>query len=83
MRIEMACPEKSLALAVEMLYQFHPYEEPVFDVYALTPRPRREAGAGEEPREGTRGDHHQTRQRLTLVVRVRKLHRARRPASAG
>lgn len=45
-RIEMACPERSLALAVEMLYQFHPYEEPVFDVYALTPRPRREAGAG-------------------------------------
>lgn len=45
-RLEMVCPERSLALAVEMLRQFHPYEEPAFDIYALTAKPRREIGAG-------------------------------------
>lgn len=45
-RLEMVCPKRSLALAVEMLRQFHPYEEPAFDIYELTPKPHREMGAG-------------------------------------
>lgn len=45
-RLEMVCPKRSLALAVEMLRQFHPYEEPPLDIYELTPKPHREIGAG-------------------------------------
>jgi len=45
-RLEMVCPGRSLPLAVEMLRQFHPYEEPPCDIYPLTPRPLREIGAG-------------------------------------
>jgi len=45
-RLEMVCPSRSLSLAVEMLRQFHPYDEPPIDLYELTPKPRREVGAG-------------------------------------
>ena len=45
-RLEMVCPARSLPLAVEMLRQFHPYEEPAFDLYPLTPKPTRTIGAG-------------------------------------
>lgn len=45
-RLEMVCPMRSLALALQTLRRFHPYEEPAVDVYALGPRPRRAAGAG-------------------------------------
>lgn len=45
-RLEMVCPARSLALAVEMLRQFHPYEEPAFDIHELAPKLRREIGAG-------------------------------------
>ncbi len=45
-RLEMVCPKRSLALAVEMLRQFHPYEEPAFDIYELTPKLHRDTGAG-------------------------------------
>jgi dinuclear metal center YbgI/SA1388 family protein len=45
-RLEMVCPERSLALAVEMLRQFHPYEEPPFDIHKLETKPQREIGAG-------------------------------------
>ncbi|RMH23852.1 MAG: Nif3-like dinuclear metal center hexameric protein, partial [Planctomycetota bacterium] len=46
LRLEMVCPEAALALAVEMLRRFHPYEEPAFDIVPLAPKPRRDAGAG-------------------------------------
>ena len=45
-RLEMVCPEASLALAVTTLSQFHPYEEPPIEIYRLQPRPQRQVGEG-------------------------------------
>lgn len=45
-RLEMVCPKHSLSLAVVMIRQFHPYEEPPIDIYPLHPRPERSIGAG-------------------------------------
>jgi dinuclear metal center YbgI/SA1388 family protein len=45
-RIEMVCARAALPLAIETLRQFHPYEEPPFDLYELLPEPRRGTGAG-------------------------------------
>ncbi|MBC7835389.1 MAG: Nif3-like dinuclear metal center hexameric protein [Phycisphaerales bacterium] len=45
-RLEMVCARRALALAVETLRQFHPYEEPSIDVYELVGQPRRALGAG-------------------------------------
>lgn len=46
LRLEMVCSRGALALAVETLRRFHPYEEPAIDVYPLEPQPQRSAGAG-------------------------------------
>ena len=46
MRLEMVCSHSALALVVETLHQFHPYEEPPIDVYELKHLPRRSIGAG-------------------------------------
>ena len=45
-RLEMVCPEASLALAVATLREFHPYEEPPIEIYRLQARPRRGTGHG-------------------------------------
>lgn len=45
-RLEMVCSERALALAVETLREFHPYEEPAIDVYDLHGEPRRGIGLG-------------------------------------
>lgn len=45
-RLEMVCGHASLALAIETLKRFHPYEEPAIDVYAMVPQPQRAAGPG-------------------------------------
>ncbi|MHC4827290.1 MAG: Nif3-like dinuclear metal center hexameric protein, partial [Planctomycetota bacterium] len=45
-RLEMVCPEASLALAVTTLREFHPYEEPPIEIYRLQPRPQRGVGEG-------------------------------------
>lgn len=45
-RLEMVCSKAAVALAVETLRRFHPYEEPAIDVYELVPLPRRSAGTG-------------------------------------
>ncbi|MCP3902996.1 MAG: Nif3-like dinuclear metal center hexameric protein [Planctomycetes bacterium] len=45
-RLEMVCSAAALALAVTTLREFHPYEEPPIEIYALQPRPRRDAGVG-------------------------------------
>jgi len=45
-RLEMVCSLAALALAIEALRQFHPYQEPAIDVYPLHPQPRRGAGIG-------------------------------------
>ncbi|MEO1008775.1 MAG: Nif3-like dinuclear metal center hexameric protein [Planctomycetota bacterium] len=46
LRLEMVCSRKALAIAIETLRQFHPYEEPAIDLYELLPGPVRHAGAG-------------------------------------
>ena len=46
LRLEMICPREALAIAIETLRQFHPYEEPAVDVYEITPLPIRRSGAG-------------------------------------
>ncbi|MEM0982404.1 MAG: Nif3-like dinuclear metal center hexameric protein [Planctomycetota bacterium] len=45
-RLEMVCSKSGLPLAIETLRQFHPYEEPAYDIYELIPEPRRSTGAG-------------------------------------
>lgn len=45
-RLEMVCPASAVALALETLRSFHPYEEPAVDVYPLERKPQRRAGAG-------------------------------------
>jgi len=45
-RLEMVCPGASLPLAMTMLRQAHPYEEPPIEIYQLQPRPMRDTGAG-------------------------------------
>lgn len=45
-RLEMICPRPAVALALETLRRFHPYEEPAIDVYDLAPQPVRNVGAG-------------------------------------
>ena len=45
-RLEMVCSRAGLAIAIETLRRFHPYEEPAIDVYDLRPQPLRSAGGG-------------------------------------
>lgn len=45
-RLEMVCSKAALALAIQTLEQFHPYEEPALDIYELMPKPARRVGAG-------------------------------------
>ena len=45
-RLEMVCSKRSLPLVIETLKQFHPYEEPAFDIVELVPEPIRRAGVG-------------------------------------
>ena len=45
-RLEMVCSRRALALALQTLRRFHPYEEVPVDVYDLAPKPRRSIGAG-------------------------------------
>lgn len=45
-RLEMVCSKAALALAMETLSRFHPYEEPAVDVYELLGRPQRHHGPG-------------------------------------
>ncbi len=45
-RLEMVCSKAALALAIQTLEQFHPYEEPALDVYELMAKPTRRVGSG-------------------------------------
>jgi hypothetical protein len=45
-RLEMVCSRSALATAMEVLRNFHPYEEPAIDVYELQAKPDRHAGPG-------------------------------------
>lgn len=46
LRLEMVCSRAALALAIETLRRFHPYEEPAVDVYELSGQPVRGRGLG-------------------------------------
>jgi dinuclear metal center YbgI/SA1388 family protein len=46
LRLEMVCSKAALALALETLSRFHPYQEPAVDVYELLGRPQRHHGPG-------------------------------------
>lgn len=45
-RIEMVCSRHALALVIETLKEFHPYETPAYDIVELIPEPIRKVGAG-------------------------------------
>ena len=45
-RLEMVVSKTALALALETLRRFHPYESPAIDVYQLLAQPTRGLGAG-------------------------------------
>ncbi len=46
LRLEMVVSRHRVALAIETLQRFHPYEEPPIDVYDLRPLPKRSQGMG-------------------------------------
>jgi dinuclear metal center YbgI/SA1388 family protein len=46
LRLEMVCSRAALALVLETLKRFHPYETPAVDVYELLAPPTRGAGSG-------------------------------------
>lgn len=45
-RLEMVCSKAALALALQTVEQFHPYERPALDVYELVAKPSRRVGSG-------------------------------------
>lgn len=45
-RIEMVCSKRALAIVIETLKHFHPYETPAYDIVELVPEPVRRIGAG-------------------------------------
>lgn len=45
-KFEMVVSRDSLSLAIQVIRQFHPYEEPAIEVYELGERPRRDMGVG-------------------------------------
>ncbi len=45
-RIEMVCSKHALALVIETLKEFHPYEQPAYDIVELVPEPLRKVGVG-------------------------------------
>jgi dinuclear metal center YbgI/SA1388 family protein len=45
-RLEMVCSRRALPLAGELLRQFHPYEEPPWEIHSLQAKPNRSVGAG-------------------------------------
>lgn len=46
LRLEMVCSESALPSLIATLREFHPYEEPAFDLYHLHPVPEQDIGAG-------------------------------------
>jgi len=45
-RLEMVCPSRAAAIAIETLREFHPYEEPAVDLVPLASVPERQVGPG-------------------------------------
>jgi dinuclear metal center YbgI/SA1388 family protein len=49
-RLEMVCPRRALPAISRALYATHPYEEPAWDVYPLSDKPRPGTGMGRSVR---------------------------------
>jgi dinuclear metal center YbgI/SA1388 family protein len=47
-RLEMVCKKSALPALVGAIARVHPYEEPAWDVYPLSPKPHARAGSGRE-----------------------------------
>ena len=70
LRMEMVCPQRALASAIATLWRAHPYEEPAFDVYPLTPKPDTSAGAGRAITLDTPTDARTLAQRVARALGV-------------
>ncbi len=80
-RLEMVCSRRALALALQTLRQFHPYEEPAIDVYPLEPKPDRSIGAGRRITLDHACSLDELAERLKKHIGVRAVHLA--AAGAG
>jgi dinuclear metal center YbgI/SA1388 family protein len=78
-RLEMVCPDESLALAVATLRQLHPYEEPPVEVYRLQPRPLRSVGVGRRVVLDQKTDLSRLVERIKHVLGVKQLRVATAP----
>ena len=65
-RLEMVCPEASLALALATIRRTHPYEEPPIEIYRLRPHPQWAIGQGRRIELGEKADL------PTLIGRIKK-----------
>ena len=76
-RLEMVCSRKALALVIDTLKEFHPYETPAYDIIELVPEPIRRIGPGrrlvlDRPAEissiADRLKHHLDRSRIRYAL---------------
>ncbi len=65
-RLEMVCPEASLALALATIRTTHPYEEPPIEIYRLMPHPQWAIGQGRRIELDEKADL------PTLIGRIKK-----------
>ena len=65
-RLEMVCPEASLALALATIRTTHPYEEPPIEIYRLRPHPQWTIGLGRRIELAEKADL------PTLIGRIKK-----------
>lgn len=69
-RLEMVCSKSALPGAIAGLRAAHPYEEPAFDVYPLTPKPRADLGPGRALTLGTPSTPEELARRLKQALGV-------------
>jgi dinuclear metal center YbgI/SA1388 family protein len=88
-RIEMVCPDKCLPEVTAALRRSHPYEEPAFDIYPLTPAPDMGIGrVGVLPKRTTLGGlarslQRVTKSKVTMIVGEAKTKLRRAAVCAG
>ena len=93
-RLEMVCSRSAVALVIETLRSFHPYETPAIDVYELLGQPERHVGTGRrlvldrpatvaELGERLRGHLDRVRLRVALVEKDRPITHIGVVAGAG
>jgi dinuclear metal center YbgI/SA1388 family protein len=72
-RLEMVCSRRGLALALQTLRRFHPYEEPAIDVYDLVAQPSRNVGSGRRLVLDHPASLHEIAERLKSHLNIRTL----------